>query len=251
MGFDNEATGGGGEPDANEVPRTPPPSNGLIAYWDFETSTAAGVPSVMSGDMAECSGSECAPQAAGIVGSGLSFDGSRCYHVPSLMGWDTTAFTISAWVRLTSNSVDQPVVMRSSGGCHSPSLRTHADTLGFLTYDTSDAHQYAWTSSGVTAGRWQHLAVRWDGTAQSVFIDGQCSCSNTPALPIVVAANSEFALGCDAVDGRQFRGQLDEVRIYDRALTDDEMPTLAGIGSGQAPPASSCAAACAVTDALP
>jgi hypothetical protein len=236
------------------VPKAQPPTDNLLAYWDFENATTGGVMSEVSTDMATCTGAECAVEVTGAVGMGLSFDGANnAYHVASLTSWSGPEYTISVWTlpQSASTGTADPIIMRSSGGCSSPSIRTDGSRVAFAAFDTSNTHQYAWTSDILVAQTWQQVAIRWDGTTQAVFVNGQCACQNVPTVPLTVSPTTEFTFGIDANDNRRLAGDLDEVRIYDRALTDDEMATLAGIGNYAVPPTTPCTTPCSVTSAFP
>lgn len=91
------------------------------------------------------------------------------------------------------------------------------DSSGF----TAVAH------GGINLGRWYHFAIVGDGSVFSAYVDGIWKGSNTDKSPLVNAiaayANGQFS----------HNGQLDDIRIYNRALSESEIKLLAsrpGIG---------------------
>jgi hypothetical protein len=243
LGFDDSVAGGGGGGGGSGSSTHAPSMDGLVAYWDFETLTATGADSVVSTDTAECTTGECPQTTAGVTGNAAAFDGATtCLHVPSLINWFSPQFTMSAWVQVQTMT-DNPIVMRDPDGCSSPSIRGHATNIGFLTYDDTATHQEAWTSTGFTMQEWRNVAVRWDGTAQMVFLDGRCACNIAPPKQVIFAP-IEFTLGCDPYDGTRISGALDEVRIYDRALSDAEMADLVAVGGRAPAQMASCSETC-------
>jgi len=74
-------------------------------------------------------------------------------------------------------------------------------------------------------GVWQHLAAVWDGTVIRLYLDGEPVASqprtgkpNPNPYPVVIG-NWEYP----SCHGAQFGGLIDEVRVYTRALTPDEV----------------------------
>jgi sialidase-1 len=79
------------------------------------------------------------------------------------------------------------------------------------------------TSGAHNDGRWHHLALRRGGGRLTMFVDGRAS--GTQDVPGSVSRNAPFGVHIgQRVDGRaHFTGALDEVRVWDRALTDAEI----------------------------
>ena len=75
---------------------------------------------------------------------------------------------------------------------------------------------------------WNYLAVIYDGTTQKVYLNGKLA-SNTPVNFSEMGAcqPSEMRIGYWWTgDPIPFKGKLDEIRIYDRALTESEIQKL-------------------------
>jgi hypothetical protein len=234
------------------TPVEAPPDTGLIAHWTFDNMTATGAMSTVGTDEATCSAGECPTTVAGVAGVAARFDGTTsCFHVPSLAPFNSATYTISLWVNVDDATVDQPMMMRRSGGCAAPSVRSHGPQVSHAATDSGDNHQYAWTQNVMSAGTWQHLAIRWDGTNQSVFVDGTCSCNNMPALRLVDDVSTEFTIGCDPYDSSHFAGSIDEIRVYDRALANDEMAALTTDGGRLPPVPVACPMDCTITSDFP
>lgn len=88
-----------------------------------------------------------------------------------------------------------------------------------------DEFGYVSTTEAPPVERWTHLAVTYDGAAQSLFIDGQLVSNNTgnAALPLGGGAGS-FVVG-DHIPAQfnKLDGRLDELAIYDYALPADRI----------------------------
>jgi hypothetical protein len=207
---------------------------GLVADIQFDGSL---VDSVSSTDT-ECSGAECPTFEPGLQGEAAVFDGAAtCVHVPWLANWMPSQYTITAWIQPTAMS--GPVVVREHDtSCPGPELESSDSAVGFVGTDQAGGHQMGWTDAVLTSETWTHVAIEFDGTNQSVFINGGCACSVVPTVPLAYA-NYEVTIGCYPAASTWFMGAIDDVRIYERALANDELALLAGAANN-----ADCSAVC-------
>ena len=82
-------------------------------------------------------------------------------------------------------------------------------------------HSLAGTSALPLNG-WSHLAATYDGAALRLFVNGSQAATVSGGGPIVQSANV-LSIGGNSVWGEFFQGTIDEVRIYNRALTASEI----------------------------
>jgi hypothetical protein len=73
---------------------------------------------------------------------------------------------------------------------------------------------------------WLHVAFVYDGTLVLAFLDG-APAGTTPMTTVITARGTALRFGADALLEQRFGGKLDEVRIYDRALSPAEVRSLA------------------------
>ncbi len=221
-----------------------PTDIGLVGHWPFDDAVL--LTDAFGGNDITCDGAECPTSSGGVLGGGASFDGSSsCANVPTMADWMSPELTMSAWVKTTT--MTGPVVVHESGdGCPSPAMELNDGSLGLVQLNTSDSsHNEAWTPIPMN-GEWHQVAVRWDGTDQQVFVDGVCLCTATPELAPL--DNPEpFTIGCYPGAGSMFSGELDEVRVYDRALDPYEMANLYAVGDRVAPLPIECPTTCSET----
>jgi hypothetical protein len=82
----------------------------------------------------------------------------------------------------------------------------------------------------VGTGTWHHVAVTSLGGTQTLYLDGASVASGT--LTMNTSAGTSLYLGQIPVDNkRRLQGQVDEVTVYDRALSAQEVQTIANAGS--------------------
>jgi sialidase-1 len=82
------------------------------------------------------------------------------------------------------------------------------------------------STAAVGVAAWHHIAIRWDGTTKTISLDGADVGSDTAPCDFIdqsIFIGADFDSGADAFD---FSGGIDDLRIYDRALTKLEISQL-------------------------
>ncbi len=240
IGFD------GGDNTADPPADDPNQIANLVAHWTFEDLTTAGSVDLVGGRVASCTGGQCPTTTAGADGLAAAFDGADdCLLVPSLDSFAGTMFTVSAWVSVAGSVTGPLVVHENYGGCPSPEMSLTKSSLNITQLNTADGHNESWTLATMTPS-WHHLVVRWDGSQQRLFVDGRC-CNATPTIAPRADATAAFSIGCYPANSANFAGAIDDLRIYDRPLTSEEVATLYAVGGRTAPTAQACTETCLLT----
>jgi glucose/arabinose dehydrogenase len=202
-------------------------SVGLVAAYGFNESTGTSVTdSSGRGNAGTVNGAT--RTTAGRFGGALSFDGVNDFvAVADSASLDlTTSLTISAWVRPTSISGWRTVIMKegSPTGLVYALYSSTSNNFpgGYLEIGSAD-RELKGTASVVTTG-WRHLSLTYDGTTMRMYIDGVERGSRAQTGALTVSAG-QFKIGGNAVWAEWFNGLIDEVRVYNRALTAGQITT--------------------------
>ena len=157
------------------------------------------------------------------VGFGLSFDGTNDYvetgNTANLPNW-----TISGWVI----SPAAPANAAPSGPIHRNSnyaISWNHNNVAFRGTATLRIGPtwHAASFGPLIANTWYYLAATYDGETLNAYKDGVLITSNTaPSGPASSDTNS-LKLGRHAASAAFFRGTVDEVRVYNRALSEAEI----------------------------
>lgn len=207
-------------------------TNGLVAYWSFDADTISGsdVKDVIGGNNGVIVGTLL--QVAGKVNDALQFDGASSVDV---VGTDALNFngkdqiTIGVWAKAAS---DDPVVGVVTGCCGSIVAQRDALSWAFR-YDGRNAGnelefitQPNWQGDGgfgapkLVAGEWHYLTAIINVDKKQIYVDGVLAIEDVYTGPM--ASNGpETDIG-HASDGG-FVGIIDEVTIYNKALSADEV----------------------------
>jgi hypothetical protein len=165
----------------------------------------------------------------GIAGKALSFDGvNDSVDFGNNAAFDITEqITISAWVNTndTGDGQHNPYVGK---GDHAYALKqASSSTIEFFIYDGG------WYTANVRVdssfnGEWHHVLGTYDGLEVKTYVDGVLGATNAHAGTIEVQThNLTIAINSEETD-RYYDGLIDEVKIYNRALSEGEIRFLVG-----------------------
>jgi hypothetical protein len=95
---------------------------------------------------------------------------------------------------------------------------------GYLHYETNQGGVGALNTAfgTILANTWYHVAIRFNGTNKQIFINGVSAATQT-ATALNSASNTEVLRIGEGNTGELFNGIIDEVKVFNRALTDEEM----------------------------
>ena len=198
-------------------------STGLVAAYGFEegsgttTSDASGLGH--TGTIAAGTWS-----TAGRFGRALSFNGtSSLVTINDAAALRlTSAMTLEAWVRPTASASWRTAVLKeTSGGLAYGLYASDASSRpgGFLRIG-SDVDATA--PSAIALNAWTHLAATYDGATLRLFVNGTQVASRA-LTGSIVSSTQPLRIGGNQVWGEYFAGLIDEVRVYNRALSAAEI----------------------------
>ncbi|OXY90207.1 sialidase family protein [Streptomyces diastatochromogenes] len=175
-----------------------------------------------------------AEETDGVVGGALEFDGSddavRLPYRPGLpLG--SGDFTASLWFRYTATTGEQPLLWMGGVGTTQPQVWVRGEPAnhrlqGLITVRNGAAAPqtaYVRTDTAYNDGQWHHAVLRRGGGLLSLSVDGMQS--TVADVPGSVSRNSPFGVHIgQRMDSRAFfTGAIDDVHVWDRALTDEEL----------------------------
>lgn len=164
--------------------------------------------------------------SAGIKGGAYSFDGNDRILVGDLPVVEgQTNVTFGAWIKRTGGSSLNGIMGKTVSGNESMYLLLNSGGAGGVAYvvpQSKSLESYAQKSPIVTNHHWVHLAGVYSGTNMKLYANGQCVATGaTHALEAVRSNTVTAAIGDVASNrGWYFTGLIDEVTIYQHALSD-------------------------------
>jgi hypothetical protein len=181
----------------------------------------------------------------GKVGKAMHLNGSTAYAATSGPVVDTTAsFSVSSWVRMTVKPTSgAPVVISQEGSVGSAFALYYSSSSDRWVFNMqppdSNTPTYIRASSTAppTVNAWTHLTGVYDATAQRIRLYVNGVLQQSTDQPNSYAAAGPVDLGRFKSKGSwtgYFTGDLDDVHVFDQAVTDSEVALLAGASSAAA-----------------
>jgi hypothetical protein len=211
--------------------------NGLVGHWTFDGDLNTQVTDRSgNGNDGYIVGSATSSMVSiGKIGQALEFDGvDDEISLENQEVFDpSSAITISVWARRTSTDRDFLV---SHGGAVSAATTNYFfeiqdDDTVRLVLSNGDTSADIISTATYLDREWHLFTGTWDGTTIRGYVDGvQFSDTQAFAGPLN-SQDDELVFGNRSDFGSiPFGGSLDDVRIYDRALSDEEVTRLYDLG---------------------
>lgn len=159
--------------------------------------------------------------------SGLNFDGlgSKVLIPNNEVLNVKNALTIESWIYPTSNSkMIQSVLSKSSSNENNSYIFPRTDdawqTMVFYLKINGEWEKLAYPYPGIN--QWHHVAASYDGNEMKLYLDGKVV-ANRDIVGTISTNNNELVLGDQIGFNEKFKGNMDEVRIWNRVLTECEI----------------------------
>ena len=209
-----------------------PNTDWLEVYYDAKDLTS------ISGTVADLSGKSVTGSLNGDVSintsndvKSFSFDGSGDYIIGNLTNTGDFDFTVSLWLKKnTRDTVGMLWNLGGSGGSGNPedSVALEVGSSNNLDYFIFSGAEGLVSNFGVDyLNKWVHIVATRTGNNLKIYLDGvdqNMSVSGTDTLQL--AANTEFTIGArgtGALGNNPLNGSIANFRIFNRALTTDEI----------------------------
>lgn len=195
---------------------------GLVAAWGFdEASGTTSTDATCNGHTATLSGQT---HVTGKFGNALSFSSNMATVADAPDLRMTTAVTVEAWVKphyQDYNFFGVVAKERSSGYSYALYSNTNTAWPRGAVYTGSAKVVNGWF--GLTTETWTHLAVTYDKVRVRLYVNGT-EVGNLASTQSITTSTNPLRIG-RGLAGEWFQGSIDEVRIYNRALSASEIAT--------------------------
>ena len=203
--------------------------SGLVAEWHFDGSAqdTSG-----SGNNGTING---ATFVQGISGQALSFNGvDDMVVVPHSPTLSLEKYTMEAWIKRYQDGAENTILTKRYEPSWMDNYGLYISPNGTVSASSYSPDIWTWFGVGsvrnISAGNWYHIAATYDRTALKIYINGVLDNSvNTQYTPY--QNNQQLVIGRGCVgdpcmfkpSNPSFNGIIDEVRIYNRALSASEI----------------------------
>lgn len=204
--------------------------NRLVAFYNFEGN--GNDSSIMKNNAKAVNAKGGISYVTGIVGKAAKFNGASYFEIPDSNSLDLDNFTVSLWLYEEKVTGRNPVLTKYGAGAgkKEPAYSLY-DSYGLSginmetgLFDDDDSYAEFSTNTAVAAERWYYRTFSYDGKNVKIYTNGtlvktiQCDSA-------VSYSSGPMWLGA-LMDGSFFKGMMDELRIYNYALTPAEVKKL-------------------------
>jgi len=209
------------------------PTSGLVAYYPFNgnANDASG-----SGNNGTVNGAILTTDRKGNANMAYSFDGVSNYiSIPdnNSLDFGLNDFSISIWLKYPSQvggTSDYASILQkwiSSTNSDGMSIFIDSPALGIFLFRVDGPNPLVSSSSGLDNNTFRHFVCIRQSNTLKVYINGVLD--NSLAVPAIdISGTMPVILGAHALDttGQNYQGIMDDLRIYNRALTASEIQSL-------------------------
>jgi chitodextrinase len=196
---------------------TPSAPSGLVAAYGFNEGTGTTVTDA-SGNGNNGTIRSATWTTSGKYGNALGFNGTSALvtinNATTLQL--STAMTLEAWVNpSTVSSAWRDVILKGDDNYY---LEGTSPASGRPAMGGKFASSPLYGTTALAVNTWTHLAATYDGTTTRLYVNGT-QVSSQAQTGAMAASTNPLQIGGDSLYGQFFQGTIDEVRIYNVALT--------------------------------
>lgn len=206
----------------------------LVGQWKFD-----GDPNDSSGYGNDGTVTGTETYTTGVVDQCIILDGSNDYITvpddPSINFGSDTDFSITGWFKTDTCSGGKLILTKWTGNSWPYySYDVYMEDNGTLTAVVADSNSFVarGSANSLADNQWHHFAMVADRDGYlSLYLDNDLqSFGDISSIGDIDTPNSHtLQIGCTANLTQKWDGELDDIRIYNRVLTEDEIEELAGI----------------------
>ena len=206
----------------------------LVSYWTFDGGTSNDTVGLNHGT----DGSAVTQGASGIIGQAVDFQGQPgndfnanitvpAGHTLNAATAVKDQITLEAWIQPDdiSTNVYTEVMRQQSPQYKFLSFQDHGTRFRFQ-LEGSYLDVTGLNPADFEDGNWHHIAGTYDGATQRLYFDGKEVASKAVAMTLSSAAPPAFVIGnlnLGSTYSEAFDGRIDEVAVWDGALSADEV----------------------------
>ena len=194
-----------------------------VGHWMFEDNVADssdyGNDGIISGNPEFIPGR--------LRGKAMKFNSSQDYvTIPESPDFSITSFTLSAWVKIPAPIPDgwRTIVEHNRSG---------GNWFGLWKSANGNKFHFRWGNNGkvtsdynstISPDSWYHVAATYDATEKTatLYLNGRLDASIQNA-DVPQPVDAKLRIGKNLDDNEEFKGIIDDVRIYNRALDEQEI----------------------------
>jgi hypothetical protein len=200
--------------------------SGPVSYWRLGESSGLSATDSKGTNTGTYANSPLLAQPGAVAAdsnSSVGFDGLDDYvDVTDTADFDITGpISVEAWIKVVSWDDNWQAIVTKGDSAYRLHRFLNTDNLSFAADGLSCADVQG--TKNVNDGAWHHVVGEWDGTTKSTYVDGVLDTS-CPASGTIATNGYDLGIGENFQQpGRNWDGSIDDVAVYNHALTAAEV----------------------------
>lgn len=200
-------------------------TTGLVGWWRFDEGVGTSAEDRSGHGNVGTLVNSPTWVTSGVRGGGLQFNGTNYVTVSSSSSLDLSAgeFTITMWLKIDPNSQAWSTLIAKGSGSNNWSIQRYSNTNDLILYDNNDGNNTTFVGlwAVIDDNQWHFLVWKESGSNATIYIDNLNKGTNAFHNPSQTSDNVYIGAGRSALV--PITGILDDVRIYNRALTSQDL----------------------------
>ena len=194
-----------------------------MAAYGFEETSGTTVTDA-SGNSNNGTIKEAVRITNGHSGKALQFDGVNDWvSVSDSASLDLSdKMTLEAWVYPLAMSNNETIILKESSAGEVYALYADEDARLPVSYINNGSYRAVTGPNRLPTNKWTHLVATYDGQNQRLYVNG-VEVAKSAQSGLIQQSTGVLRLGGNSLWGEFFNGYMDDVRIYNRALTATEV----------------------------
>ena len=217
-----------------------PGPSGLVGWWKLdESSGTTASDSSGNGNNGTLNGSPVWQPSGGHIAGALNFNSGDYVDCGSAASLSTPSVTVAFWMNPSQMAVMCPVDKLPTNAAtvgYAMRLRNTGDIWFRLGSEPGTQYDVYGPANSYTNGVWTHVAGTFDSAsgAAKLYVNGVLAAQTTYAITNNATATHLLFAKENKAANEPYAGLLDDVRVYDHALTSNEIVTVMAGGGGSA-----------------
>ena len=214
--------------------------NGLVGYWPFcgNANDASG-----NNNNGTVNGATLTSDRFGNANSAYSFDGlnDNISLNNSILGQSNSSYSIDLWIQIEAypTSTNFELINNRNGNSCSYNYRLYINSLGKLFFQKFSESPWSVESiisnSSLLLSSWNHIVLIYNtnNNTMSIYLNNnfQGTINSSIWNSLLNPTNIGFLGGCNLPNDNFYLGKIDDISIYNRALTATEIQQLYTLGN--------------------
>ena len=202
--------------------------NGAVAYWNLDESSGNPSDSVGQYNTGTLKYSTTASTySTGKFNNAINFDGgtnSQYVEVSNYSDLNPTNISVEAWAKSSGSTWNANGTIVSKRNAYILYPVSASNNMRFYIYAGGSWQSVLFTAdTSFDITQWHHYVGTYDGTNLKIYVDGVLKNTSTPTGSINTSDTGVLTIGRDDGQAAYLDGSIDEVVIYNRAITADEV----------------------------